>query len=109
SCSSGRGPATPPLCVRQHQSPHPHGPSASVSPPPLQASSTSRTVTPVRIPLTLARKPPPLRPRGSCPHGDAAARSTPPLISVRTRIAGTGVGRDGGISAPTAIPMGGAG
>ena len=38
-----------------------------------------------------------------------AARSTPPPISVRTRIAGTGVGRPGGISAPTAIPMGGAG
>src|SRR5215831_17740464 len=36
-------------------------------------------------------------------------RSTPPPISVRTWIAGTGGGRDGGISAPTAIPMGDAG
>src|SRR5499427_4060100 len=66
-------------------------------------------VMPVSTLPTLVHKPPQLRFRGSCLHGDAAARSTPPPIAVRTRIAGTGGGRDGGISAPTAIPMGDAG
>src|SRR5262249_13403113 len=65
SCSSGRGPATTPPCVRRHRSPHPHCPSASVSPPPLQASPLSRRTTPLSIQPTPARKPPPLRPHAS--------------------------------------------
>ena len=64
---------------------------------------------PVSTPPTLVHKPPQLRPRGSCPHGDDDVRSTPPRISVRTRIAGTRGGRAGGLSAPMATAMGGAG
>src|SRR2546430_2831539 len=43
-------------------------------------------------PDSCPQAPPPLRHRAWCPHGGAAARSTLPPISVRTRIAGTGAG-----------------
>src|SRR5882672_8558472 len=90
-------PSAPPH-ARRHRSPRLHCPSARVSPNPLQASPTNLTATPVSTPPPPTCTPPQLHPRVSCLRADAAARSTPPPIAVRTRMAGTSVGRAGGIS-----------
>src|SRR6266851_6928998 len=58
SCSIGRGPATPPPCVRRHRSPQAHGPSAAVSPHPLRASPKNLIATPVSTAVTLAHRHP---------------------------------------------------
>ena len=59
--------------ARRYRSPYPHGPRASVSPPPLRASPPSHTATPVCTPPTRARKPP-----GSAPAYRADTGTPPP-------------------------------
>ena len=50
-------PSDPAACTT-NQSSHPHYHSVSVSPNPLRASPTSRTATPVSMPLTRIHTPP---------------------------------------------------
>jgi hypothetical protein len=102
-CSSGRGRATPPLCIRRHRSPQAHGPSVIMSPHPLRASRKSRTATPVSTPVPPTQRHPAPRHRVSCPREDAAARWIPPRISAPTQPVPIGAGSAGAISGPMAI------
>src|SRR5262245_3038095 len=99
-------PSDPPLRARHPRSPQAHGPSASMSPPPLRASPPSRLATPASTPATSAQRHPAPHHRASCPRGGAAARWTPPPISAPTPTVRIAVGWAGGTSAPMAIPMG---
>jgi hypothetical protein len=83
--------------------PTPQCPSAIVSANPLQASPQSLIATPVHTPATSAQRRPAPRHRASCPHGGAAARSTPRHTSARTQTVPIAAGSAGAISAPMAI------
>jgi hypothetical protein len=50
-------PSAPAAVCPTHRNPHPHGPSAPVSPTPLRASPPSRTATPVNTRVPPAHTP----------------------------------------------------